>query len=46
MTRLPCRRAIRPGLELDGLEVEEVLHDSRVTMLTVSVIDGAASAWC
>ena len=33
VTRLPLPPRLRPGLELDGLEVEEVLHDSRVTML-------------
>jgi serine/threonine protein phosphatase PrpC len=31
--RLPLPPKLKPGLEIDGLEVEEVLHDSRVTLL-------------
>jgi serine/threonine protein phosphatase PrpC len=31
--RLPLPPRLKPGQELDGLEVEEVLHDSRVTQL-------------
>ena len=31
--RLPLPPRLKPGLELDGLQVEEVLHDSRVTQL-------------
>ncbi len=31
--RLPLPPKLKPGQELDGLEVEEVLHDSRLTLL-------------
>jgi serine/threonine protein phosphatase PrpC len=31
--RLPLPPRLKPGLELDGLEVEAVLHDSRLTLL-------------
>jgi serine/threonine protein kinase len=33
VTRLPLPPRLKPGLMLDGLDIEEVLHDSRVTML-------------
>lgn len=31
--RLPLPPRLKPGQELDGLEVEEVVHDSRITQL-------------
>ncbi|HNN46710.1 MAG TPA: bifunctional protein-serine/threonine kinase/phosphatase [Azospira sp.] len=33
VTRLPLPPRLKPGQELDGLRVEEVLHDSRLTLL-------------
>ena len=33
VTRLPLPPRLKPGQELDGLAVEAVLHDSRVTLL-------------
>ncbi|HEX5803981.1 MAG TPA: bifunctional protein-serine/threonine kinase/phosphatase [Azospira sp.] len=33
VAQLPLPPKLKPGLEIDGLEVEEVLHDSRLTLL-------------
>ena len=42
---LPPR--LRPGLELDGLLVEEVLHDARATLISIGyAIRAMASSWC
>src|SRR5690606_22480666 len=33
VAQLPLPPRLKPGAQLDGLEVEELLHDSRVTLL-------------